>query len=74
MVINDYDQVVEDGKLPGRDFAQPTKEWLHTLSEKQIFAVIAWRFRRDHFSEGSWITDSVADEHMAVLVGALLES
>ena len=55
-----------------QDLAQPTKEWLDTLTEKQILAVIAWHFRRDHFSEGSWIADSVADGHMAVLVDALL--
>ena len=72
MVITDYGQVVEDGRLSDRDLAQPTKEWLDTLSEKQILAVIAWHFRRDHFSEGSWIADSVADGHMAVLVDALL--
>ena len=72
VVITDYGQVVEDGKLSDRDLVQPTKEWLDTLTEKQILAVIAWHFRRDHFSEGSWISDSVADGHMAVLVDALL--
>jgi hypothetical protein len=45
---------------------------INTRTEKQILAVIAWHFRRDHFSEGSWIADSVADGHMAVLVDALL--
>ena len=55
-----------------QDLAQPTKEWLDTLTEKQILAVIVWHFRRDHFSEGSWIADSGADGHMAVLVDALL--
>ena len=72
VVITDYGQVVEDGKLSERDLVQPTKEWLDTLTEKQILAVIAWHFRRDHFSEGSWISDSVADGHMTVLVDALL--
>ena len=73
VVITDYGQVVEDGKLSDRDLAQPTKEWLDALTAKQILAVIAWHFRRDHFSEGSWIADSVADGHMAVLVDALLD-
>lgn len=45
---------------------------MDTLTEKQILAVIVWHFRRDHFSEGSWIADSGADGHMAVLVDALL--
>ena len=73
MVITDYGQIVEDGKLPDRDLAQPTKEWLDTLTAKQILAVIAWHFRKDHFSEGSWIADSVAGGHMAALVNALLD-
>ena len=64
---------IEDGKLSDRDLAQPSKEWLDTLTEKQILAVIAWHFRRDHFSEGSWISDSVADGYMAVLVDMLLD-
>ena len=73
VVITDYGQIVEDGKLPDRDLAQPTKEWLDTLTAKQILAVIAWHFRKDHFSEGSWIADSVAGGHMAALVNALLD-
>lgn len=72
VVITNYGQIVEDGKFSDWDLAQPTKEWLDTLSEKQILAVIAWNFRGDHFSEGSWIADSVADGHIAVLVDALL--
>ncbi len=73
VVITDYAQVVDEGKLSDRDLAQPTKEWLDTLSEKQILAVIAWHFRRDHFNEGSWIADSVAHGHMAMLADALLD-
>ncbi|MCR4598184.1 MAG: hypothetical protein K5678_04025, partial [Acetatifactor sp.] len=73
VVIADYGQVVEDGKLSAQDLAEPAKEWLDSLTDKQILAVIAWHFRRDHFSEGSWISDSVANGHMAVLVDALLE-
>ena len=73
VVITDYGQVVKEGKLSDMDLAQPMKEWLDSLTDKQILAVIAWHFRRDHFSEGSWISDSVANGHMAVLVDALLE-
>ena len=65
--------MIEDGKLSDRDLVQPTKEWLDTLTAKQILAVIAWHFRSDHFSEGSWIADSVVHGHMAVLVDALLD-
>ena len=73
VVITDYGKVVEGGKFSDRDLANPSKEWLANLTEKQILAVIAWHFRRDHFCEGSWICESVADGHMAVLVDSLLE-
>lgn len=72
VVIKDYHQVVEDGMLSDRDLSRPTKEWMDTLSDKQILAAIAWHFRRDHFSEGSWISDSVANGHMVILVDGLL--
>ena len=73
VVIKDYGQVVEDGKFSDRDLKQPSTEWCRTLTPRQILAVIAWHFRRDHFVEGSWIAESVADGHMTVLVDALLE-
>ena len=73
VVITDYGQVIEDGKISDRSLVSPTKEWIASLTDKQILAAIAWHFRRDHFSEGSWISDSVADGHMAVLVDGLLE-
>ena len=73
VVITDYGQVIEDGKLSDRDLSDPTKEWLGTLTDQQILAAIAWHFRRDHFSEGSWIADSVVDGHMMVLVDGLID-
>ncbi len=72
VVITDYREVIEDAGLHACDVSEPSKEWLASLTEKQILAVIAWHFRRDHFSEGSWISDSVAEGHMAVLTDALL--
>ena len=72
-MITDYGQVIEDGKISDRDLVSPTREWIASLTDKQILAAIAWHFRRDHFSEGSWISDSVADGHMVVLVDGLLE-
>lgn len=73
VVITDYGNVVEDGKFSDRDLSCPSREWLYTLIEKQILAVIAWHFRSEHFCEGSRIGESVADGHMAVLVDTLLE-
>jgi len=73
VVIKDYGQIVEDGNLSDRDISRPTKEWTASLTVKQILGAIAWHFRRDHFCEGSWISDSVANGHMMVLVDQLLE-
>ncbi len=73
VVIINYREVIEDGKISDIDLISPSKKWLVTLTKEQILAVIAWHFRRDHFSEGSWICKSVAEGHMAVLVDALLE-
>lgn len=49
VVITDYGNVVEDGKFSDRDLSCPSREWMYTLTEKQILAVIAWHFRREHF-------------------------
>lgn len=73
VVITDYSSVIEDAKFSDSELSCPSREWLATLTEKQILAVIAWHFRRDHFCEGSWIGKSVANGHMAILVDALLE-
>ncbi len=72
VVVTDYGQIIADDKLSDKNVAKPSRNWVRTLSEEQIFACIAWHFRRDHFSEGSWIADSVANGHMLILVQGLL--
>lgn len=72
VVITNYGQVIEEGKISERDLVRPSAEWVSSITEKQVLAVIAWHFRRDHFSEGSWISDSVSNGHMMVLVDGLL--
>ncbi len=73
VVISEYGQIVIDGKFSDKDLSRPAKKWVNTLTAKQILAVISWHFRRDHFSEGSWIAKSVANGHMMVLVDGLLD-
>ena len=73
VVIPDYLEVIEDGKLSRTACSKPTKEWVATLTKKQILGVIAFHFRNDHFSEGSWISKSVAEGYMMVLVDGLME-
>ena len=49
-----------------KPFAQENElnEKLERLDASHILGCIAWHFRRDHFSEGSLIADSVAEGHM----------
>lgn len=67
VVITNYGQIIEKGRISDNELVHPTKEWVDTLSKEQILACIAWHFRRDHFNEGSWTRDSVAEGHMFVL-------
>jgi len=61
LVIQNYGEVIETGKLDERLVSSPTADFISQLSEEQILACIAWHFRRDHFSEGSLIADSIAN-------------
>ena len=46
----------------------PTDEKLERLDASHILGCIAWHFRRDHFIEGSLISDSIAGGHMLRLL------
>lgn len=73
VVITNYNQIIEDCKLDTNDVTRPTDKWVKTLNAEQILACIAWHFRRDHYKEGSWISDSVAEGYMRVLVDGFIE-
>ena len=73
VVIPDYDTIIKDGDFSQNDLFYPSKEWIATLSHRQILAVIAWHFRRDHFNEGFWISETVAKGYMAALADALVD-
>ena len=73
VVVTHYGQVISDNNLSDQDVANPTKEWVDSLTVEEILACIAWHFRRDHFSEGSWISVSVAEGHMMAFVQGVLE-
>lgn len=72
VVIKNYLQIIEKTKISEKNLLSPTEKWADTLTQDQILACIAWHFRRDHFVEGSWISDSVANGYMLVLVHAYL--
>ena len=61
LVIHNYGEIVSGSKLDERLVASPTDGFIEQLNEQQIIACIAWHFRRDHFSEGSLISDSIGN-------------
>ncbi len=73
VVVTNYGQIIEETGISDRDLQSPTEEWADSLTADQLLAAIAWHFRRDHFSEGSWIGDSVANGHMLVMVQSYLK-
>ena len=73
VVITHYSRVIEDCKLDINNVTRPTDNWVQTLDAEQILACIAWHFRRDHFNEGSWISVSVAEGFMRVLVDGFID-
>lgn len=73
LVIQNYGEVIEAGKLDERLVSNPTTEFINKLNEEQILACIAWHFRRDHFSEGSLIADSIGQGKLLPYFEALLK-
>lgn len=73
IVIHDYGQIIEDSKLDQQLISNPNEEFLSSLDKKQLLACIAWHFRRDHFSEGSLIGESIAKGILLKYVKAFLK-
>ena len=73
IVIHDYGQIIDDSKLDQQLISDPSEEFLSSLNKKQLLACIAWHFRRDHFSEGSLIGESIAEGILLKYVIALLK-
>ena len=71
IVIPNYSEVVSEA-LTDEEVAKPTEEILNRLTTEQIVGCIAWHFRRDHFSEGSLISDSIANGYMLMLLKAFV--
>lgn len=71
LVIHNYREVIDEGGLDERLISDPTDEFIEQLNEQQIIACIAWHFRRDHFSEGSLISDSIGNGRLLQYFEAL---
>lgn len=61
LVITNYGEVIQRWGLKEQHIAVADAEWLAAQPYLCVLASIAWHFRRDHFSEGSLISDSIAN-------------
>ena len=73
IVVPNYRELIKENSIDAW-VASPTEERLAALDPEHILACIAWHFRRDHFSEGSLIADSIAEGHMLTMMKAYRES
>ena len=72
MVVKDYRSIIESAGISEK-VNNPTVDMLNELNSTQILGCIAWHFRRDHFSEGTLISESIADGHMLRMLKAYVD-
>ena len=63
IVVHNYGTLVEEQGCEAW-VSNPTDDKLEQLDSEHILGCIAWHFRRDHFSEGSLVSKSIAEGHM----------
>ena len=73
IVVPNYDNLVEKAGMQGK-VDKPTDEELKALSPDQLLGCMAWHFRRDYFSNGSLISQSIAEGHMLRMMRAYVAS
>jgi len=71
IVITNYRKVINDHGLENV-VGHITAEQASSLSEEQLLACIAWHFRRDHFNNGSLISESIGGGYMLIMLEAYL--
>lgn len=73
LVITNYADVIRMRDLNERQILTVDSEWLKEQPYLSVLACIAWHFRRDHFSEGSLISESIAGDALLRLFYRLKE-
>lgn len=63
IVVHNYGDLVEECGCE-EWVGNPTDNQLEQLDAAHVLGCIAWHFRRDHFSEGSLVDESIAEGHM----------
>lgn len=71
LVITNYHDVLQHWSLDERSVAGADPVWLETQPYLCVLTCIAWHFRRDHFCEGSLISESIAEGVMLRLLRRL---
>ena len=64
LVITNYRQVIQRYSLDESAIANADSSWLEEQAYLPTLACVAYHFRRDHFSEGSLISESIASGAM----------
>ena len=70
IVVTNYGEIVQN--FNEEIVSEPTDDFIAGLSEQGIIGCIAWHFRRDHFSEGSLINESIANGSLLKYFKALI--
>lgn len=63
IVVHNYGTLVEECGCEAW-VSNPTGSQMEQLDAAHVLGCIAWHFRRDHFSEGSLVAESIAEGHM----------
>lgn len=61
VVIGNYHEIMKSLNLNERQIVKAEKVWIDTLPLYGAAAGLAYHFHRDHFCEGSLISDSIAN-------------
>jgi len=61
LIISNYQNVIRRWRLEEQNIETADSIWLETQPYLCVLASIAWHFRRDHFCEGSLISQSIAN-------------
>lgn len=64
LVIQEYRSILEENGISQCELSAADDEWLGSLTHECLTAAVAWHFRRDRFSEGSLIRQSIAEGAM----------
>jgi len=60
LILPNYKEILDASGFQESAILRAEENWVKVLSKEQLLACISWHFRRDHFIEGSLISESIA--------------